>query len=118
MGTVGLTSSGIQWVYGLIIPTQLAAGSIVLDVATPDGSHSYSVGIFAISNSTTACMAITPPCAALVAHIPAQSFGTMGVHAPIAFNEGTVTFPPGKYGSERETVTPPDGMGVFDSEEI
>jgi hypothetical protein len=97
MGSVGLTSSGIQWVYGLVIPTQLAAGSIVLDVATPDGSNSYSVGIFAISNSTTACMAITPPCAALVAHIPAQSFGTTGVNAPIAFNEGTVTFPPGKY---------------------
>ena len=78
--------ANIQYVYGLIIPTPVTAGHIILDVSTPDTSSTdlYSVGIF---NSV----------GSLVAHISPQAFTSPGVQTPIALQEGTVTFPPGKY---------------------
>lgn len=85
-GTVTIAAIGMQYVYGLIIPTPVLAGHIVLDVANADTvtTDLYSVGIFNSSGS-------------LIAHILPQAFPTPGVLAPIAFQEGTVTFPPGKY---------------------
>lgn len=99
MGSVTIAASGTQYIYGLIIPTPVMAGHIVLDVATADttSTNLYSVGIYAVTNSTTSCMTFTPPCVVLVAHISPQAFTTPGVQAPIAFQEGTVAFPTGKY---------------------
>jgi hypothetical protein len=98
-GSVTIATSGTQYIYGLIIPAQVMAGHIVLDVATADTTPTnlYSVGIYAVTNSTTLCMTFTPPCVVLVAHISPQAFTTTGVQAPIAFQEGTVAFPTGKY---------------------
>ncbi|HEV2382311.1 MAG TPA: hypothetical protein VG206_21300 [Terriglobia bacterium] len=85
-GSVTIASANIEYVYGLIVPTPVVAGHIVLDVAVADTTPTdlYSVGIFNSSGS-------------LVAHILPQAFTMMGVQTPIAFNEGTVTFSPGKY---------------------
>lgn len=99
-GSVTITLSGTQYIYGLIIPTPVMAGHIVLDVATADttATNLYSVGIYAVTNSTTLCgMTFTPPCVVLVAHISPRAFTAPGVQAPIAFQEGTVAFPTGKY---------------------
>jgi len=85
-GSVTIAMSGKQYVYGLVIPTPVVAGHVVLDVATADtiSTDLYSVGIFNSSGL-------------LVAHISPQAFQTTGVQAPIVFQEGTVTFSPGKY---------------------
>ncbi len=84
--SVTIAASNKQYVYGLIVSTPVVAGHVVLDVATqdPTSTNLYSVGIFNSAGS-------------LIAHISPQAFTTAGVQNPIAFQEGTVTLPPGKY---------------------
>ena len=85
-GSVTIGSANTEYVYGLVIPTAVVCGHIVLDVSMRDTNSSdlYSVGIFNASGT-------------LIAHISPQAFTTNGVQSPIAFAEGTVTLPPGKY---------------------